>query len=107
MSDILLRKVVDVKPLGEHRLRLRFDDGVEGELDFSKWLTFRGVFEPLKDPEYFSRVRADRDFGTLSWPNDVDLDPAVLYSRVTGEPIPDFGEDAVTEDSENPPWTRP
>ena len=88
MSDFLLRDVVDVKPLGGHRLRLRFDDGVEGEVDLLPKLQFRGVFAPLRDPDFFARVRVDPDGGTICWPNEADLDPVVLYSWVTGEPIP-------------------
>ena len=39
------------------------------------------------------------ELGTIGWPNDVDLDPVVLYSLVTGKPIPDYGADAVAEGS--------
>ena len=49
----MLRDVVEVEPVGDYRLRLKFDNGVEGELDFAKLLSFRGVFAPCKDPEFF------------------------------------------------------
>ena len=94
----MLHDIVEVRPLGDHRLRLRFDDGIEGDVDLSKRLQFDGVFAPLEDPEYFSRVRVNPELGTICWPNDVDLDPVVLYSLVTGKPIPDYGADAVAED---------
>ena len=87
----MLHDVVEVRHLGDHRLRLRFDDGVEGELDLAPRLTFDGVFAPLKDPLYFARVRVEREGGTICWPNDADIDPVVLYSWVTGKPIPDYG----------------
>ncbi|WP_423226187.1 DUF2442 domain-containing protein [Candidatus Amarolinea aalborgensis] len=32
----------------------------------------------------------DPEAGTLVWPNDVDFCPDVLYSRVTGEAIPEL-----------------
>lgn len=96
----MLHDIVEVAHLGGHRLRLRFDDGVEGEVDLSKRLKFRGLLEQLKDPEYFAQVRVHPEFGTISWPNDVDLDPVVLYSMVTGGPIPHHGADAVAEDPE-------
>lgn len=90
----MLHDVVKVKPLGDHRLWLRFDDGAEGSIDLSKEIRFDGVFEPLKDPAYFARVMVHPELGTIFWPNDVDLDPVVLYSRITGKPIPDFDVDA-------------
>ena len=71
-----------------YRLLLRFDDGAEGEIDVLKMTTtFEGVFEPLKDPGFFSQVRADLEAGTIVWPNGADLDPLVLHSKVTGKPI--------------------
>ena len=43
----MLPDITQVEHLGEFRLRLRFDDGTEGELDLKPLLSFRGVFEPL------------------------------------------------------------
>jgi hypothetical protein len=37
-----LRRVVEVEVVGDHRLRVAFDDGVGGEIDASNW-TWRGV----------------------------------------------------------------
>lgn len=82
------RDVVEVARTGEYKLRLRFQDGTEGELDFSEILTFRGVFAPLKDPAEFAKVRVDPELGTVVWPSGADLDPYVLYSRITGAPLP-------------------
>lgn len=50
-------------------------------------ISFDGVFEPLRDPAFFSQVRVDPEAGTIVWPNGADLDPLVLHSRVTGVPI--------------------
>jgi hypothetical protein len=100
-SDSKIHDVVEVEPLGDHRLRLRFDDGAEGEVDLGKRLRFRGVLAPLKDPMYFAQVRVHPESGTICWPNDVDLDPVVLYCLATGKPIPDWGADAVAERPED------
>jgi len=83
----MLPNVVSVTQPRPYRLRLRFDDGAEGEIDIQKMTTFEGVFEPLKDPDFFSQVRVDPEAGTIVWPNGADLDPLVLHSRVTGKPI--------------------
>jgi hypothetical protein len=83
----MLKDIVAVKPLGEYRLYLRFEDGTEGIVDLAARLAFRGVFEPLRDPACFALVRVDNELGTIAWPNGADLDPDVLYSQLTGIPI--------------------
>jgi hypothetical protein len=76
-------QVIKVEPLGSHRLRLRFDDGIEGDLDLSSE-TWDGVFSPLADPEFFERVSVDQELGTIVWPNGVDIAPESLHGCVTG-----------------------
>ena len=83
----MLKDIIAVEPIHEYRLRLRFEDDVEGIVDLAS-LSFRGVFAPLKDLTYFRQVRVDKELGTIVWPNGADLDPDVLYSQVTGTPIP-------------------
>ena len=82
-----LPRVVQVQVTGPHRLRLRFDDGNGGEVDFAgrRW---RGVFEPLADPEYFAQVRLEPDAETISWPNGADMAPETLYERALGHAVP-------------------
>jgi hypothetical protein len=82
--------ILEVQPLGGYRLCIRFDDGALGTIDVSELVAFRGVFAPVKDPADFTRVRLEPDLGTIVWPNGTDLDPVVLYSRLTSKPIPDF-----------------
>ena len=83
----MLKDIVEARPLGGHRLYLRFEDGAAGELDLAEFLEFRGVFEELRDPAKFAEVRLVPEWGTIAWPNGADLDPDVLYSRVTGAPL--------------------
>jgi hypothetical protein len=86
----MFKDVVDVEAIGEHRLRLRFEDGVEGEVDVAALVPFEGIFAELCDPAVFATVKVDRDLGTDCWPNGADLDPDVLYALVIGQPIPDL-----------------
>jgi hypothetical protein len=83
----MLKDIVEVQPLENYQLRLRFENGIEGVVDIAGMMRFTGVFAPLKDPAYFSQVRVNSDLGTICWPNGADIDPDVLYSRITGEPI--------------------
>lgn len=86
----MLKDVVEVRSLGGYRLYLRFEDGVAGEIDVASLISFDGVFAPLRDERRFAEVQVNVDFGTISWPGGADLDPDVLYARVTGEPVPDL-----------------
>jgi uncharacterized protein DUF2442 len=80
MTEIV--HVTRVEVIGDHRLRLGFEDGLEGDVDFSgrEW---RGVFAPLRDPTFFGRVVLDRELGTIVWPNGADIAPETLYNRAT------------------------
>ena len=81
--------VKSVRHLKDYQLELVFEDGVQGVIDFADWIVGKGgVFKPLEDKAFFVRVSVNRDIGTIVWPNDVDFDPEVLYSRITGKPIP-------------------
>lgn len=75
-----LADITGVEVIGEYRLRLTFEDGTVGEVDFAgrEW---RGVFEPLRDPEYFARVAVDAEAGTITWPDGLDMAPEPLYDE--------------------------
>jgi len=82
-------RITNVRHIQDYRLELTFADGVKVEMDFRSRVVGRGgVFAPLEDIEFFRGVRVDPEIGTLVWPNDVDLDPDVLYSQATGTPLP-------------------
>ena len=84
----MLKDIVEVQPLEDYHLRLRFEDGAEGVVDVSQIIEFAGVFAPLQDREFFIKVYVNPELGTICWPNEADIDPDVLYSIATGEPLP-------------------
>jgi hypothetical protein len=73
-----LPAVIRAEYCGEFKIRLRFNDGIEGTVDFSDWLT-GPVFEPRKDRAYF--VRFFVAGGTVAWPNGADIAPETLHER--------------------------
>lgn len=70
--------VVEARYLGEHRVWLRFDDGLAGELDLGPEL-HGDAFEPLKDPDRFAAFIVD---DTLTWANGADFAPEFLHERL-------------------------
>jgi hypothetical protein len=71
--------VVDVKPIAPLALEVRFADGTSGKVRFeASHLT--GVFEPLRNEEFFRKVRLDS--GAVAWPGDIDLAPDAMYEEI-------------------------
>jgi hypothetical protein len=93
----VLKDIVDVQPLDGYRLKLRFEDGIEGVVDVAQLVPFTGVFAALSDRSHFAAVRVDPELGTICWPGGADLDPDVLYSVVTRRPIPSYEAVSQTE----------
>jgi hypothetical protein len=61
---------------------LSFADGVEGEVDLSRYLGYGPVFKPLADEEFFRQLRVEA--GTIAWPNGADIAPERLYELLVG-----------------------
>jgi hypothetical protein len=80
-------RITAVEPRPDYRLWLRFSDGSEGEVELGH-LVGRGVFAAWNDPAIFALVAIDPDTRTVSWPGGIDLDPDVLYAKVTGKALP-------------------
>lgn len=76
--------LVEATPLGGYAVNVRFEDGVAGDIDLSYLVDHGGVFAPLGDLEYFRRLRADPEAGTIVWPNDADIAPETLYAHAQG-----------------------
>lgn len=70
-------KVASVKVLEPHVLDVTFEDGVRRKVDMKGLL--KGVFEPLRDPDFFRQVTIDPVWHTVVWPNGADLAPEFLY----------------------------
>ena len=76
-------RVVEVKPLPEFKLRLRYSDGVEGVVDLSR-LAGKGVFRIWDRVGGFEKV-AIGSGGEVRWGDDADLCPDALYMEITGK----------------------
>jgi len=73
--------LTEAQPLNGYAVHVRFGDGTTADVDLSYLLDYGGVFEPLHDPAYFARLRADAEAGTIVWPNGADIAPETLYAQ--------------------------
>jgi hypothetical protein len=73
--------LIEAIPSRDYTVRVRFEDGLSADVDLSYLLDYGGVFEPLRDLEYFRQLRADSEAGTIVWPNQADIAPETLYAH--------------------------
>ena len=74
--------VDQVTHLKDFTLRIEFSDGSVKDVDLSEELDGE-IFEPLRDPEFFSQVAVNPATGTIEWPNRADLAPEFLQEKGT------------------------
>lgn len=71
---------VEVGATAGYRVRVRFEDGLEAEIDFSDMVARSGFYAgPLKDPAYFRKVNIYPGGRGIFWPNECDVCPDRLY----------------------------
>ncbi len=71
--------VIEVKTNKSLTLEVRFADGTSGKVRFMPQHLI-GIFEPLNDPQFFSKVFIDH--GVVTWPNEIDLAPDAMYQEI-------------------------
>ena len=72
--------LVDAKYVKPFIIWVRFDDGVEGEIDLRPEL-YGPVFEPLLDPAQFRKFSIHPEFHTLVWESGADIAPEFLREK--------------------------
>ena len=82
-----MHKIVEAKPLKNHRIRLKFTDGKQGTVDLSG-LVGKGVFKAWEDADFFNSVFIDSETHTIAWEGGIDLCPDNLYAEAVGADPP-------------------
>lgn len=73
--------VIEATWVRDHVVRLRFEDGVAGEVDLGGYPTRGPIFRLLADIEYFKQFMLLG--GTLAWPNGADIAPERLHELIS------------------------
>ena len=71
-------RVIEFKQTGPFSLLLKFNDGLEREIDFLPALK-GDLYKPLRNPEYFKRVALNDEIGIIEWPNEADFNSQTLH----------------------------
>lgn len=74
-------RLLEAEPTDGYSVHVRFEDGTQAEVDLGYLADRDGVFEPLRDPEYFRRLRVYPEGQTIVWPNEADIAPETLYAH--------------------------
>jgi hypothetical protein len=59
-------------------VEMTFSNGITKRVNLERWL-YGPMFEPLRDPAFFAKMRLDPGEITISWPNGADFSPEFLY----------------------------
>ncbi len=77
----MVPKLTEAEYKCEYRIRLKFSDATEGEVDFQNEL-WGEMFEPLKDKNLFANFSIHPELQTIVWPNGADFAPEFLYQKL-------------------------
>jgi len=70
--------IIDVKPLDDYKLLLKFENDEDRIFDLKPYLHI-GKFQELKSKKIFDSVKIS--FDTIEWSNGLDFDPEILYEK--------------------------
>lgn len=68
-----------VKPKSDYKIYVELENGEKGIFDMTPYLD-HGIFEALKDINYFNRVGVL--FGAVTWPDEQDIAPETLIEEM-------------------------
>jgi Protein of unknown function (DUF2442) len=74
-----LNQIIELNYKKDYIYHIKFDDGVENDIDFTSYLERGKVFQPLTDINFFKRARIEG--GTIAWENGLDIAPETIYEK--------------------------
>ena len=77
-------RVTSCEVIGDHRLHVRFRDGLEGDIQFSE-TAFHGVFAHLVDPARLAE--AEVVLAAVTWPGALDIAPDRIHADIKREGV--------------------
>jgi hypothetical protein len=75
-------KLIEVIPLENFSLKVRFDDGTAGEYDMKPSIQRGGVFFALSDLAFFQKVSIGGMGNFIFWPDEIEIGADTIYEKV-------------------------
>ena len=77
----MLQDITNAEYLEGYKLKIEFENGLSGIVDFSDYTKRGGVFENFKDLAFFRKFVISKELGTIVWNNEIDIAPEALYEK--------------------------
>lgn len=78
----MLVDVVNAEYINEYKIKIKFEDGKEGLVDFKEYLGKKNIFSDLINVAFFKKFYVNNELGTICWPNGADIAPETLYLKL-------------------------
>ena len=88
----MLLDITVAEYLEDYKIKLTFENGKTGIVDFCTYLKKGGVFEKFKNIKFFKSFQLDKEIGNLTWNKEIDIAPETLYCVATHTPLPEWME---------------
>jgi len=86
----MILDIISAEYLEDYKIKLTFEYGKTGIVDFFAYAKKSGVFEKFKNIDFFKSFRIDKEIGNLTWNGEIDIAPETLYSKATHTPFPEW-----------------
>jgi hypothetical protein len=77
----MLYDVVKADYLEDYKLKVMFENGHCGIVDFSTYPQKGGVFAKFSDLSFFKKFSVSESLGTIVWNGEIDIAPETLYEK--------------------------
>jgi hypothetical protein len=81
-------RIIRIEVSDDYHIHFVFSDGCEKLVDFRPFIKSGTLTEPLKESEFFNRVKIYDNGRGIYWPNNYDVCPDNLRYYVKAESLP-------------------
>jgi len=79
----MLHKITIAQPRPMHKVWIEYADGEAGEVDFGPVIARGGLFDSLRDPSIFEKVRIGEHGRYIEFPDGMDFCADALREKIS------------------------